>query len=70
MSVLAESPQAVPAGDSAWYVRTADDVCAALGVDVSVGRSAEAVAQSLKTSGPNALDTSRRVRRTALTHND
>src|SRR4051794_17345130 len=55
MSVLAESPQTVPAGDSAWYVRTADDVCAALGVDVSVGRSAEAVAQSLKTSGPNAL---------------
>src|SRR4051794_36033595 len=55
MSVLAESPQTVPAGDSAWYVRTADDVCAALGVDVSVGRSAEAAAQLLQTSGPNAL---------------
>jgi Ca2+-transporting ATPase len=55
MSVLAESPQSAPSAGSAWYTRTADDVCAALRVDVPNGLTAAAAADALKAHGPNAL---------------
>jgi Ca2+-transporting ATPase len=55
MSVLAESPQSAPSAGGAWYTRTAEDVCAALHVDVAAGLTATGAAESLKTNGPNAL---------------
>jgi Ca2+-transporting ATPase len=55
MAVLADSTQAVPPAGSVWYARPAEDVCAALGVDVAVGLPAASAAESLRTAGPNAL---------------
>jgi Ca2+-transporting ATPase len=55
MAVLEQSPQTVSSAAPAWYVRPADDVCAALGVDVTSGRSGAAAAESLRTLGPNSL---------------
>jgi Ca2+-transporting ATPase len=38
-----------------WYARTAEDVAAALRVDVAVGLPAATAAERLQANGPNAL---------------